>query len=226
MAMVYMGHLGIHLSDDAIAAEAEEIVAHGIPSEEAMQSFQVRRLLHGIAAHSATAATDAAAILYAHAILNGVVDTLCTVSAEIDAPSWAIEIATVEAAAEVLRALHAPDEAGTRLARVSLFEKCEILLRINKRSHQRELVEGFKHSAARLRKLDELRLQLLNPATFQRKMKDGHESVEYLLHTAQFFINLLTQRLTEGTPDRGAKSRRARKASTVPDPVWQQDELF
>src|SRR3954464_10009425 len=60
MAMVYMGHLGIHLSDDAIAAEAEEIVAHGIPSEEAMQSFQVRRLLHGIAAHSATAATDAA----------------------------------------------------------------------------------------------------------------------------------------------------------------------
>jgi hypothetical protein len=201
-------------------------VAHGIPSEEAMQSFQVRRLLHGITAHSATATVDAAAILYAHAILNGVVDTLCAISAEYDAPAWAIEIASVEAAAEVLRALHVPNEAATRLARVSLVEKCESLHRINKHSQQQELLEGFKYSASRLRKLDDLRLQLLHPSTFERKLKDGHEAVEYLLHTAQFFINLVTQRLTEDTPERGSKSRRARKGSLPPEPAWQQAELF
>jgi hypothetical protein len=226
MAMTYMGHLGANLSGDAIAAEAEEIAAHGMPSEEAMQSFQVRRLIHGIAAHSATGAVDAAAILYAHSVLNGVVDTLCAVSAEIDAPAWAIEITNAEAAADVLRALNAPNEAAARLARISLFEKCETLLRINKRSPQRELLEGFKYSASRLRKLDELRLQLIHPSTFERKMKDGHESVEYLLHVAQFFINLFTQRLSEETPDRGSKSHRARKTPRPPEEIWQQVELL
>lgn len=227
MAMTYMGHLGVNLSGDAIAAEAEEIAAQGLPSEEAMQSFQVRRLLHGIAAHSADGAVDAAAILYAHAVLNGVVDTLCAVSAEIDAPAWAIEIATVEAAADVLRALNTPDNGATRLAQVSLFEKCETLLRINKSSSQRQLLQDYKYSAPRLRKLDELRIQLVHPSAFERKMKDGHESVEHLLHTAQFFINLLTQRLTDEAQNPDPRPRgRARKGSLPPEPVWQQADLF
>lgn len=227
MAMVYMGHLGVHLSGDAMAAEAEEIAACGTASEETMQSFHVRRLLHGIAANTAITSVDAAAILYAHTILNGVVDALCAISAEIDAPAWAIEMATVEAAADVLRALHAPGEPATELAKVSLFEKCEILLRINKRSPQRPLLQDFKYSAPRLRKLEGLRLQLVNPSTFERKMKDGHEAVEYLLHTAQFFINLLTQRLGEETPARDAKpSRRAQKASLPSEPAFEQAELF
>jgi hypothetical protein len=227
MAMTYMGHLGVNLSGDAVAAEAEEIAAQGLPSEEAMQSFQVRRLLHGIAAHSATGAVDAAAILYAHTVLNAVIDMLCAVSAEVDAPAWAIEIATVEAAADVLRALNTPDEGASRLAQVSLFEKCETLLRINKRSNQRQLLQDYKYSAPRLRKLDDLRLQLVHPSTFERKMKDGHESVEYLLHTAQFLINLLTQRLTDEAQDPDARPRgRARKASRSAEPVWQQADLF
>lgn len=227
MAMVHMGHLGVTHSSEAIANEAQEIAAHGADSEEARQGFQVRRLFHEITAQTATAAVDSAAILYAHAVLTGVIDTLCALSMELDAEAWAGE---GESAAAVQAFLAPPSPLQARpawLERASLFQKCEALLRVNKRGSHRDVLKEFKYSGDRLKKLDQLRQHLVDESSFNRKMQQAQEKVEYLLHAAQFFINLLTKRQAEESPGHRPKTRRSpKKASPAPEPVWQQGELL
>ncbi len=227
MAMIYMGHLGVTHSGEALAREVREMEINGVLTGEALQAFQVRRLFHEITAPTATAAVDSAAILYAHAVLTGVIDLLCAVSVELDAEAWAREGAEPATAPDFLPPPSLPKAQPSWLAHASLFQKCEALLKVNRRGRRRDVLQEFKYSADRLKKLDQLRQRLVEESSFQRKTLQAEEKVDYLLNTAQFFINLLTERQADEAPGRGPKPRRpAQKASAAPEAGWQQGELL
>jgi hypothetical protein len=227
MAMIYMGHLGVTHSREALAREIQAIDASGVLTGEALQGFQVRRLFHEITAHTATAAVDSAAILYAHAVLSGVIDTLCAVSVELDPEVWAGAHAESEKAHGLLPPLSPPTGGPTWLAHAALWEKCDALLRINRRGSHRDVLREYKYSVSRLRKLDQLRQRLVEASTFERRTQDVEEKVDDLLNTAQFFINLVTRRRADESPTSRAKSRRAAQpAPPAAEPVWLQGELL
>jgi len=170
---------------------------------------------------------DSAAILYAHAVLTSVIDTLCAVSVELDAEAWASASAERETTPDFLSPPSLPKAKPSWIEHASLGQKCDALLRINRRGRHRDVLMEFKYSADRLRKLDQLRQRLVAQSTFERKTPQAEEKVDDLLNTAQFFINLLTKRQTDDTPAHRPKSRRAPKiASPAPEPVWQQGELL
>jgi hypothetical protein len=225
MAMTYMGHLGVAHSREALAGEVQEMEIHGVPTGEALQGFQVRRLFHEIAAHTATSAVDTAAILYAHAVLSGVIDTLCAVSLDLDPEAW------TDASAEPGKTpgfLPPPASRPAWLEHASLAQKCEALLRINRRSRHRDVLQQFQYSTERLRKLEQLRRRLVEPSSVPRKTLQPEEKVDDLLNTAQFFINLVAQRQAEAPSARAPKkaSRTSQKVTPAPEPVWQQGELL
>lgn len=227
MAMTYMGHLGVVHSREALASEVLDMEVNGVATGEALQDFQIRRLFHEIAAPTATAAVDSAAILYAHAVLDGVIDTLCAVSVELDAEAWATEHGEAERTPQPLPPPGPPTVSSPWFEHASLFQKCEALLRVNRRGSHRDVLKEFKYSADRLRKLDQIRRHLVEQSSFQRKVQHAEGKVDYLLNAAQFFINLLTKRQAEESHERRPKARRTpKKVSPAPEPVWQQGELL
>ena len=224
MAMSYMGQLGVTLSRETLDSEAQEMEAAGAPSDAAIRDFQVRWLFHEIAAQTATTATDSAAILYAHAVLSGVIDALCQLSMTLDPDAWATDGPEAEKVRGPLPPLVIPKAPPSWFEQSSLYQKCEALLTVNRRGPLRDVLPDFKYSAEQIRQLDQLRQRLVEPASFDRQTLQAGENVEYLLQTAQFFINLLARRQSEGPRKR---TRRApQKSDPAAEPVWVQGDLL
>ena len=224
MAMTYMGQLGVTLSRETLASEAQEMEEEGEPGDEAIQGFHVRWLFHEIAAQTATTAVDSAAILYAHAVLSGVIDALCELSMSLDPDAWATDGPEPEKPRGPLPPLVIPKAPPSWFEQSSLYQKCEALLTVNRRGALREVLPDFKYSAEHIRQLDHLRQRLVEQTSFDRKTLQAEEKVAYLLKTAQFFINLLARRQAEGPRKR---TRRApQKSDPEAEPVWVQDELL
>lgn len=224
MAMTYMGQLGVSLSRENLETEAQDLEATGIPSSAAIRDFQVRWLLHEIAAQTSTVATDSAAILYAHAVLSGVIDALCQLSMTLDPDAWATDGPEAEKPRGPLPPLVIPKAPPSWFEQSSLYQKCEALLTVNRRGALRDVLPGFKYSADQIRQLDQLRQRLVEQSSFDRKTLQAAEKVDYLLKTAQFFINLLTRRQAEGPRKRARRT--PSKSDPTADPVWVQPELL
>ena len=196
----------------------------GGPSDEAIQGFQVRWLFHEIAAQTATTAVDSAAILYAHAVLSGVIDALCQVSMVLDPDALATDGPAPGLPRGPLPPLVIPRAPASWFEQSSLDQKCEALLTVNRRGPVRDVLPGFKYTADQIRQLDRLRQRLVEPASFDRQTLQAGETVEYLLQTAQFFINLLARRQSEGPRQR--PRRAPQKSDPAAEPVWVQGNLL
>lgn len=224
MAMSYMGQLGVTLSREALEGEAQEMEAAGAPGDTAIRDFQVRWLFHEIAAQTATTATDSAAILYAHAVLSGVIDALCQLSMTLDPDAWATDGPEGEKPRGPLPPLVIPKAPPSWFEQSSLYQKCEALLTVNRRGPLRDVLPGFKYTADHIRQLDQLRQRLVEQSSFDRKTLQAGENVEYLLQTAQFFINLLARRQSEGPRKRARRA--SQKSDPAAEPVWVQGDLL
>src|SRR5215213_9844916 len=87
-SLTEMTYLGLAHSAAAVARHAADLAKAADATEAQRSQFQIHKLLNLVSSDSAKAAADAAAIIYAHAILDAAVLKLCKLCAGIDPDAW------------------------------------------------------------------------------------------------------------------------------------------
>ena len=172
------------------------------------EDFRRQGVLQEINREITKAAVDAAAIIYAHAILDANLYKLCEISASIDADGWLPKISRKTVTFEEIRSSSASKIASKlvashleKLERKSLLKKCDSLLGVIRPKRTRGLVKKFHYSRERLETIDQLRHDLVHKLQFHRKVKQVDIKIRYLFNTGEFFYRLLAEyygiRITE-----------------------------
>jgi hypothetical protein len=195
-----MAYLGISQSAKELARDTEKFESLDEPPEQLRNYIEMRRLMHLLQKDSAKAAADAAALVYAHAILDAVIFKLCVLSVSLDPSAWATEIQRRQIKFSELQS-NTTDEVQkklleqhlSQLERESLPHKCDTIFRVMKPSAVRGVLKGFKYSRERLVSLDLLRHDLVHKLMFHRKIRQAQAKVNYLFHTGHFFLNLVSR---------------------------------
>lgn len=195
-----MAYLGISHSATDLMREREKFESLQEPPEQLRNYIEVRRLMHLLQKDSAKAAADAAALIYAHAILDAVIFKLCTVSVSLNPSAWTTEIQRRQITFSDLQS-NTTDEVQkklleqylSQLERESLPHKCDTVFRVVKPSNLRGVLRGFKYSRERLASLDLLRHDLVHKLMFHRKIRQTQAKVNYLFNIGHFLVNLVAR---------------------------------
>jgi hypothetical protein len=200
-ALHEMAYLGIFHSKRGLALHATDIAQSPRVTTEQLKDFKMHKLITELTIDSAKGAADAAALIYAHAVLDAMLHKLCTVSANVDPRMWVKLIDEKPVSLRELRATALPEieqkllrQYLARLDRESLLTKCDLLLRAMQPPSLRGVLKGFTYSRERLLKIDQLRHDLVHKLAFHRKSKQPMAKVRYLFNTGHFFHNLLAIR--------------------------------
>jgi hypothetical protein len=170
------------------------------PPDELRNWIEIRRAMHSLQKDSAKAAVDAAALIYAHAILDAVAFKLCSISMARDPAAWSNEVQRKQV--RMADVLSSPLEKIRKqvletylaqLERDSLLSKCDLLFRIVKPKSTRGVKKKYRYSRERLAALDLLRHDLVHKLMFHRKFRQPQAKVNYLFNTGHFLTNLLRQ---------------------------------
>jgi hypothetical protein len=195
-----MAYSGLSHSVAELKRDVEKFNSLTEPPEELRKYIEMRRLLHIVQRDSAKAAVDAAALLYAHAILDAVVFKLCSISVALDADAWAEEIEGKQVRLSELRVNAVEQVKGkmlkaylSQIERESLLRKCDTLFRVIKPATTRGILKKYKYSRERLALLDGLRHDLVHKLMFHRKLRQPDAKADYLLNTGHFLVNLLSR---------------------------------
>ena len=196
-----MAYAGLSRSVTELRADVEKFNSLNEAPEELRRYIEMRRLFHILQRDSAKAAVDAAALIYAHAILDAVVFKLCSLSVELDPSSWTTEIEGKQVRLSDLRT-HAVEHVRSKmlqaylsgLERESLLRKCDTLFRVIRPATTRGILKKYKYSRERLVSLDDLRHDLVHKLAFHRKLRQPDAKMNYLLNTGHFLVNLVAKR--------------------------------
>jgi len=200
-ALQSMTYLGLAHSSMNMAKQTEEFAALDKPTDKQKTEYTLSKLMHKIISEPAKAAVDAAAIIYAHAILDAVIYKLCKISISIDSNAW---VPLIEKRQVPFSEIRLNNDVGvvqkkllenylTQLERESLLFKCDILFKLVMPKHTRGILKGFKYSRERLASLDKLRHDLVHKLEFHKKLRQAKAKTDYLLNAGQFFANLLSR---------------------------------
>jgi hypothetical protein len=200
-ALQSMTYRGIAHSALAVSIKAKEFAAIENPTDSQKRDFKLNELLHQCLAEPAKTAVDAAAIIYAHAILDATIYQLCSISISIDSNSWASFIKEKKVSFSDIRQNNDVNAVQKKLLesylaqleRESLLVKCDVLFKLIKPLHTRRILSGFKYSRERLVALDSLRHDLVHKLKFHRSVRQSKAKTDYLFQTGKFFVNLLSK---------------------------------
>lgn len=203
-ALQAMTYLGVAHSAIAMEEQRKEFGAIENPTDEQRRDYELSKLMHESVAEPAKAAVDAAAIIYAHAILDAVIYRLCSISISIDSSAWTPFIQERKVSFSDLRQNSNVGVVQRRLLetylaqleRESLLLKCDVLFKIVKPRHTRGVLKGFRYSRERLASLGTLRHDLVHKLRFHRRARQAKAKTEYLLKTGKFFVSLLSKHYT------------------------------
>jgi hypothetical protein len=149
---------------------------------------------------AATAALNAAALIYSHAILEDVLVRICRLSMKRDSKPWLATINDRKVALGDAITKSVDDVKADALARYAkdferftLLDKCQTLLGVLRPKTCRRIVPKYSFSIPKLDQLDSLRHEMVHRTEFAAQKGTLRDQHDYFLKTAAFFI-ALTQR--------------------------------
>ncbi len=223
-ALQQMAYLGIWYSAATIHQEAKILSSNPVPPKGEIEKFRIRKLFHEVSRDAAKAVVDAAAIVFAHSVLDATIHRLCCATAEFGPGEWADEIEQKQISFHEMRS--APIEEIQKnlirtylekLERESLLRKCDVLLRVLKPRSTRGVLTGFRYSRPRLAELDKLRHDAVHKLYFHRKCRQPRAKLEYLFKTGELFLNLVCKHLNIQPLMDKAERQRMEKIGSDPE---------
>jgi hypothetical protein len=205
---------GVRRSADTIARQAGDFVQWVITTKEMDHIFldkeaffnklSPEKLVDRMttqAIESAQNSIDAASIVFAHSVLDGVVFDYCRVVAFAAPEDWEDKIKDKNVALREVKessydALFQAklDKYLTEIEKDSLKTKIELLLSRCKPPEKFNPIDDYKFDIVRIEDLDRLRIEIIHGEALGKEVKDASKNVEYLLRTCVFLMALVNQK--------------------------------
>jgi hypothetical protein len=189
---------GIEARLRELANHADHLAATSKPKAENIRAFKLHHAMTQLSVDGSRAASEAAMLIYAHAILDAVVYKICKIAASIDQRPWLVFVGDKNIKFQEVRSSAVRDleqkflgQYFLRLERESLIFKCDALFRVLSGVRTRGVLKGFRYSRDRLLDLDHLRHDLVHKLKFHRRFRQAKAKVNYLFSTGHFFHNLI-----------------------------------
>jgi hypothetical protein len=149
----------------------------------------------------AQASVDAASLIFAHSVLDGVALDYCRVTALAEPGAWGQILkdrpVTLEEAKgrpfEEMLQKHL-ERYLDQLERESLFRKIDVIYRICQPAPNAETIRGYTFDRGRLERLDRLRHEIIHGAALGQPIPEIEKELAYMLDTANHLMSLIAVR--------------------------------
>jgi hypothetical protein len=144
---------------------------------------------------------DAASLIFAHSVLDGVALDYCRVTALADPGAWGQILkdrpVTLEEAKgrpfEKMLQKHLERYLG-QLERESLFRKIDVIYQVCRSEPNAETIRGYAFDRGRLERLDRRRHEIIHGAALGQAIPDIENELKYMLDTANHLMVLVAVR--------------------------------
>jgi hypothetical protein len=178
--------------------ELKEVFSRPLSAELGQQ---IASLMSANTVAVARASVDAAALVFAHAILDETASEFCRVSAAACPQDWESRVLDKKVSLKEVRtkgvevvfreALEARLES---LERESLPAKVQHLLACCQPPAGARPIEGYEFSIERLERIDRLRHQVVHESVLGRAIENAEADLEFLQKTGGFLLDLVARR--------------------------------